>query len=120
MILKQRLLNGLAFPSGPTALSPWRSQGFTHRYSRSALEIPPAEDSVTNHRLKAKAFLTGCKPSSGQRPAQGVPHQAGFKREAGHLDRAIPPDSGRAGASGVSMQHTIPALHSFRRVLLQT
>ena len=35
---------------------------------------------VKNHRLKAKAFLTGCKPCSGQRPAQGVPHQAGFKK----------------------------------------
>jgi hypothetical protein len=35
---------------------------------------------VTNHRLKAVALVTGCKPCSGQRPAKWVPHQAGFKK----------------------------------------
>lgn len=35
---------------------------------------------VKNHRLKAVALVTGCKPYSGQRPARWIPHQAGFKK----------------------------------------
>jgi len=38
------------------------------------------EGQVTDHRLKAVAPVTGCKPCSGQRPAKWVPHQAGFKK----------------------------------------
>jgi hypothetical protein len=33
-----------------------------------------------NHRLKAVALVTGCKPCSGRRPAGWFPHQAGFKK----------------------------------------
>jgi len=35
---------------------------------------------VRNHRLKAVALVTGCKPCPGQRPARWFPHQAGFQK----------------------------------------
>ena len=45
------------FSSGGTSLDDW-------------LKRRARANQVTNHRLKAVATVTGCKPYSGQRPAQ--------------------------------------------------